>query len=92
MASGKGRQSPSWVDAVEKVVDDAPVRNDRISTLDFLNRYCAFIVAFESKLLAYPPQNRFSTASVMERRTRCEHFLSVASQQTDPPAAGLTVF
>jgi hypothetical protein len=51
-------------DAVEKVGDGAPARNNRIASDDFLNRTCAFGGRLESILFRGPPQNPFSTASV----------------------------
>src|SRR5262245_53878012 len=55
---------PPWVDAVEKVGDGAPARNNRIASDDFLNRTFAFGGCLESILFTGPPQNPFSTASV----------------------------
>src|SRR4029453_14635668 len=54
---------PSLTDAVEKVGDGAPTRNNRIAGDDFLNRTCAFGGRLESILFRGPPQNAFSTAS-----------------------------
>jgi hypothetical protein len=53
------------VDAVEKVHGMPSARNNRIMVADFLNRSCAFDACCESILLGVPPQNPFSTASVM---------------------------
>src|SRR5262245_47389345 len=39
------RRGPLWVDAVEKVGDGTPARNNRIASDDFLNRTCAFATA-----------------------------------------------
>jgi hypothetical protein len=50
-------------DAVEKVGDAAPARNNRIASDDFLNRTCAFGGRLEPILFRGPPQNPFSTAS-----------------------------
>jgi hypothetical protein len=50
-------------DAVEKVGDGEPARNNRIASDDFLNRTCAFGRRLESILFRGPPQNPFSTAS-----------------------------
>src|SRR5262245_48573872 len=58
------QRSRLWVDAVEKVGDGAPARNNRIASDDFLNRTCAFGGRLESILFRGPPQNPFSTASV----------------------------
>src|SRR5262245_7558440 len=59
----KRRSCPVGVDAVEKVGDGAPARNNRIVSDDFLNRTCAFGGRLESILFRGPPQNPFSTAS-----------------------------
>ena len=57
------RAFPLLTDAVEKVGDGAPARNNRIASDDFLNRTCAFGSRLESILFRGPPQNPFSTAS-----------------------------
>jgi hypothetical protein len=57
-------ECPLWVDAVEKVRDIPAERNNRIREVDFLNRTCAYDTRLESILLADPPENPFSTASV----------------------------
>src|SRR4030095_14651605 len=55
------------------------IRNNRIMGANFLNRSCAFDARLESMLLGVPPQNPFSTASVMCRSPHprqswvCEH-------------------
>jgi hypothetical protein len=56
-----------WVDTVEKVLGMAAQRNNRIIESDFLNRSCAFESFLELILLGDPPENLFSTASVMQR-------------------------
>jgi hypothetical protein len=43
-------------------------RNNRIMGANFLNQSCAFDARLESILLADPPQNPFSTASVISDR------------------------
>jgi len=55
---------PLMTDAVEKVGDGAPARNNRIASDNFLNRTCAFGGRLESILFRGPPQNPFSTVSV----------------------------
>ena len=57
-----------WVDAVEKVLGMAALRNNRIIESDFLNRSCAFEACLELILLGDPPENLFSTASVILRK------------------------
>src|SRR3972149_2762630 len=64
--SGRTRstgRSQLLTDAVEKVDDMPPSRNNRIMGADFLNRSCAFDARLESMLLGGTPQNPFSTAS-----------------------------
>jgi hypothetical protein len=55
---------PLRADAVEKVRGMPAERNNRISGASFLNRTCAYGARLESILLADPPQNLFSTASI----------------------------
>jgi hypothetical protein len=55
--------APLLTDAVEKVGDGAPARNNRIASDDFLNQTCAFGGRLESILFRGPPQNPFSTVS-----------------------------
>jgi len=62
-----GGSCPLLTDAVEKVDDMPPARNNRIMGADFLNRSCAFDARLESMLLGGPPRNPFSTASVKSR-------------------------
>jgi hypothetical protein len=62
-----GEKSPRRVhlpttDAVEKVRDAPPTRNNRIMRADVLNRSCEFTGRFESILLRDPPQNPFSNS------------------------------
>src|SRR5262245_34256132 len=70
-------------DAVEKVGDGAPTRNNRIASDDFLNRACAFGGRLESILFRGPPQNPFSTSSVITGRTHSEQKTSALSPQAD---------
>src|SRR5215472_16096329 len=70
-------------DAVGKVGDGTPVRNNRIRGDDFLNRSCAFGGRLESMLLGDPPQNRFSTVSVSLGKSHTEHV-----EFASPPESG----
>src|SRR5215470_9078845 len=48
------RRCPSWVDAVEKVLGIAALRNNRIMADDFLNPSCVFGAYLELILLGDP--------------------------------------
>jgi hypothetical protein len=74
---------PQRVDAVEKVVGMSAVRNNRIIGADFLNGAFAFGACIESILLGDPPQNLFSTASVILGSYRTATLASGAPQSTD---------
>jgi len=48
------RESPLWVDGVDKVHGIPPTRNNRIGTSNLLNQCCVFELCFESMLLGKP--------------------------------------
>jgi hypothetical protein len=52
-------------DAVEKVGGEHLASNNRIETSESLNRRCVIDPCFESMLLAWHPQNPFSTVSTL---------------------------